>query len=187
MSESTPSELFSLGSLAWGQYWGPMGRNFEISLKIGRNAIQMHVWPVVKLTGCLLINQSINHNCYLVLLQATLGRNLLLRLLWVLRSDELLWLLLLLWWSCLHWYSDTKGNSSDTLETSLFFNLDSDDDASVEFNEAKYVPPSLSPSQTFLEWNCFLLFNSGFLRNPNFRSVWKFFMRNPWENTVYQN
>ena len=133
------------------------------------------------------INQSINHNCFLVLLQATLGRNLLLRLLWVLRSDELLWLLLLLWWSCLHWYSRTKGNSSGTLETRLFFNLDSDDDASVEFNEAKYVPPSLSPSQTFLEWNCFLLFNSEILRNPNFRSVWKFFMRNPWANTVDQN
>ena len=56
----------------------------------------------------------------MVLLQATLGRNLLLRLLWVLRSDELLWLLLLLWWSCLHWYSHTKGNSSDTLEIYWF-------------------------------------------------------------------
>ena len=37
-----------------------LGRNFEISLKIGRNAIQMHLWPVVKLTACLWINQSIN-------------------------------------------------------------------------------------------------------------------------------
>ena len=185
MSESKPSELFSLGSLAWGQYWGPMGRNFEISLKIGRNAIQMHVWPVVKLTGCLLINQSINE--------------LIITVFWF--SCRQHWGEISCYDSCESCDPMSSCDFSSCYDDRVFIDtliqkvilpillkyIDSDDDASVEFNEAKYVPPSLSPSQTFLEWNCFLLFNSGFLRNPNFRSVWKFFMRNPWEKTVYQN